>query len=45
MEMKNFMKHAEQVGLITALIEGAFTYVTSVDMHYDENGCLHSTSF
>ena len=43
--MKNFLKHAAKVGLVTSVIEAAATWLTSVDMHYDDDGCLCSTSF
>jgi hypothetical protein len=43
--MANFLKHAERVGLVTALIEAGWTFFTSAEMHYDDKGCLHSTRY
>lgn len=44
-QFRNFLKHAELVGLFTALIELAWTWFTSVDFHYDDAGCLCSESY
>jgi hypothetical protein len=44
-KMKNFLKHAELVGLMNACIELVITWFGSTEMHYDDAGCLHSTSW
>ena len=45
--MRNFLKHAEMVGLVTSVVELVWTWVTSApgSVYYDDDGCLHSTSW
>lgn len=41
-QVRNFFRHAGQIGLLTAVLELLWTVVSSTRFHYDENGCLHS---
>lgn len=45
--MKNFTKHANRVGYITASVDVIWTWLNSVpgSVFIDEDGCLHSESF
>ena len=44
-QFRNFLKHADKIGLFTALIELVWTWISSAEFHYDEAGCLHSESY